>query len=203
MSKQWQRMHKHDTYYKQAKSTGYRSRAVYKLLQIDKKFKVFRRGDHVLDLGAAPGGWAQAAINMVGSSGSVVGIDLEQIRPLEGAKFLIGDITDNDVIEVIKNGSELDKFEIIISDAAPNISGNYSIDQANSIYLAEAAVKIVMELLKMNGNFVVKIFEGEDFNEFFNHVKTLFRFCRKYSPQASRARSSEIYVVCKGFKGRW
>ena len=201
MSKQWQRMHKNDTYYKQAKSTGYRSRAVYKLLQINKKFRIFRTGDNVLDLGSAPGGWAQAALSLVGTSGVVVGIDLEPIRSLEGVKFFIGDITDNDVIEVIKNKSDLDKFEIIISDAAPNISGNYSLDQANSIYLAEASMKIVLELLKPNGNFVVKIFEGEDFNEFFNYVKTIFRFCRKYSPQASRARSSEIYVVCKGFKG--
>ena len=195
MSKQWQKMRKHDQYYKQAKTYGYRSRAAYKLKQINKKFRILQHGDYVLDLGAAPGGWTQVALEIVGSRGKVIGIDLEPITKINNATFLIGDITNDGIVESIARQIEDKKFDVIISDAAPNISGNYSIDQAKSVYLAESALNLAVQLLKPNGNLVIKVFEGEDFQQFFLKIKKVFRISKKFSPKASRARSSEIYVI--------
>lgn len=199
MSKQWQIAHKHDGYYKRAKAEGYRSRAAFKLKQINNKFKIFRPGDIVLDLGAAPGGWSQAALEMVGTSGLVIGIDLEHINPLENAIFLEGDITDNGVVDLINEHTKGSEIQVVISDAAPNISGNYGLDQARSVYLAETALDLAKKVLKPNGNFVVKVFEGVDFKEFLDHVKISFKTYKRFSPQASRTRSSEIYVIGLGF----
>jgi 23S rRNA (uridine2552-2'-O)-methyltransferase len=200
MTKQWQRMRKKDDYYKQAKAHGYRSRAAYKLKQINNKFKIFRRGDKVLDLGAAPGGWSQVAVELVGETGDVLGIDLESISSIEHATFVIGDITDKDLIEAIFEHFNNAKINIVMSDAAPNISGNYSVDQARSVYIAQAALNIAQKCLTLGGNFIVKVFEGEDFKEFLDSVKDDFHKARIYSPKASRARSSEVYVIGIGFK---
>ncbi len=203
MTKQWIRTHKHDPYYKQAKVQGYRSRAAFKLKQINNKFKVIRRGNLVLDLGAAPGGWSQVASELVGESGKVIGIDLENIKKLSDTHnviFLKGDITSKKVADLIIDHLNDDRVDVVISDAAPNISGNYSIDQAKSIFLAEAALKLGEKLIKADGNLIIKVFEGEDFLEFYNRLKMRFRSVKKFSPEASRTRSSEIYVICKGFK---
>jgi 23S rRNA (uridine2552-2'-O)-methyltransferase len=204
MSKQWLQKHKHDTYYKQAKADGYRSRAAYKLKQINNKFKVIRRGDIVLDLGAAPGGWTQVAAELVGSKGKIVGVDLNAIEELKDHNnniyFLTGDITDEEVVGDISQYINEKDVNVIISDAAPNISGNYSMDQAKSIYLAEAVLKLARIFLKPHGNLVVKIFQGEDFPEFFQIIKTQFRFSKVFSPKASRVRSSEVYVIGLNYK---
>jgi len=193
-------MHKHDSYYRQAKAHGYRSRAAYKLQQINNKFKLIRRGNVVLDLGAAPGGWLQVASELVGEKGKVLGVDLNRIKELPNVTLLIGDITDPKLIDSIKAHLSDGCVDVVISDVAPNISGNYSIDQARSVFLAKAALNLAKQFLRPNGNFVVKVFEGEDFQEFFNQLKKLFRQSKKFSPQASRARSSEIYVIGLGFK---
>jgi 23S rRNA (uridine2552-2'-O)-methyltransferase len=206
MTKQWLRAHKKDGYYKRAKTQGYRSRAAYKLMEINKKFKIIQKGDTVIDLGAAPGGWSQVAAENVGDNGLVIGIDLAAINPLENAdnkgivKFLKGDITKPETISKIKYEVGGRKIKVVISDLAPNISGNYSIDHANSIFLAEAALNIAQQVLTEGGAFVVKVFEGEDFFEFKNKVKKIFKTCNIFSPKASRQRSSEIYVIGLRFK---
>ena len=200
MSKQWLKTHKQDSYYKQAKASGYHSRAAFKLKQINKKFKVIRSGDIVLDLGAAPGGWSQVAARLVGEAGKVIGVDLKPIVKVENAIFIVGDMTDKKTLEAIKEHVDDKGVDVVISDAAPNISGNYSIDQAKSVYLAENALDIANQLLNPDGNFVVKVFEGEDFQQFFKRVKDAFWHGKKFSPKASRARSSEIYVIGLGYK---
>ena len=198
MGKQWQRMHKKDTYYKRAKAEGYRSRAAYKLKEINSKFNIIHKSDVVLDLGAAPGGWSQVAAELVGANGLVIGVDLDRINPIKNFSnvfFLTGDITDAKIVDTITEKMMGRDVNIIISDAAPNISGNYSVDQANSIYLAEAALKLADQLLVPKGNFIVKVFEGEDFKEFIDRVKSKFQKRRIFSPKASRSRSSEVYVM--------
>ncbi len=197
MTKKWLREHKTDPYYRRAKAEGYRSRAVYKLLEINKKFHILHRGDMILDLGAAPGGWSQVAADFVGPHGMVLGIDLVQIKGmgLENVKFMIGDITDIGLSEKIRDQTGITEVNAIISDASPNISGNYSIDQARSIYLAENVLRLAGEMLAPGGNLVVKVFEGEDFQIFLGNVREMFKKCRNFSPQASRTRSSEIYVI--------
>ncbi|UCH89721.1 MAG: RlmE family RNA methyltransferase [Thermoplasmata archaeon] len=196
MSKRWLKEHRKETYYRQAKKSGYRSRAAYKLLQINKKFRIFKANQKVLDLGAAPGGWSQVAVELVAPSGTVIGVDIDPIKPLEGAEFIKGDMTSEDTMDLIK--SKIDYADVIISDMSPNISGHYSVDQAKSVYLAEQALDVVVRMLKPGGHFIVKIFQGEDFPEFLQKLKERFEFCKVHSPPASRAQSSEVYVVCKG-----
>jgi 23S rRNA (uridine2552-2'-O)-methyltransferase len=204
MSKQWLHTRKHDSYYKLAKAEGYRSRAAYKLKEIIKKFKVIRSGNIVLDLGAAPGGWSQVASELIGSNGEVIGIDLEPIEELNNkennSRFLIGDITNIELVNEVKEFLHANKVDVVISDAAPNISGKYSIDQAKSIFLAEAVLTIAEKLLKNRGNMVIKIFQGEDFQAFNAKFKTHFRGTRIFSPKATRTRSSEIYIIGFGYK---
>jgi 23S rRNA (uridine2552-2'-O)-methyltransferase len=200
MSNQWIRAHKHDEYYKRSKAEGYRSRAAYKLKQINNKFKLIGSGNIVLDLGCAPGGWSQVAAELVGDKGKVIGIDLEPVNKYKNVIFLIGDITDPHTEEMLKEQLDGKLVDVIISDAAPNISGNYSVDQARSVFLAESALALAQQFLKGNGNFVVKVFEGADFHEFNKLVKKYFRKTKNYSPAASRSRSSEVYIIAKGFR---
>lgn len=197
MSNNWLREAKKDYYYKEAKSLGYRSRAAFKLKQINKKFKIMKNGNYVVDLGAAPGGWSQVAYEIVGKNGVVIGIDIKEINQIEGITFIKGDVENQEIInKVIK---KIDKADVVISDMSPKISGNYSMDHARSIYLANLALNSLKTLLKNGGNFLVKVFEGDMFKEFFEEVKSNFNFAKIYSPKASRAKSSEIYIVAKGF----
>jgi 23S rRNA (uridine2552-2'-O)-methyltransferase len=198
MSKRWLQEHRREAYYRKAKREGYRSRAAYKLLQIDKKFKLFRPGQSVLDLGAAPGGWTQVVVEQVGQDGKVVAVDLDPCKPLDGALFIKGDMTDEATVEKIIE--ELGQANVIISDMSPNISGQYSVDQARSVYLAEQSLIIAEKILKAGGHFVVKIFQGEDFPEFLQKLKDRFQFVKVFSPPASRSQSSEVYVVCKRYE---
>jgi len=196
----WYRERKKEHFYRAAKKEGYRSRAAYKLKQIQSRFHVIRKGDVVIDLGAAPGGWSQVAREIVGEKGLVVGIDLQPIKPIKGAIFIVGDITKKETIEKIKEKIGNKKVDVIISDMSPNISGNYSLDHANSIWLAENALDFAKKFLKNNGNFICKVFEGELLKEFLNKVKTSFEVVKLHSPPASRKSSSEIYVIAKIFK---
>lgn len=198
MSKRWLREHRSETYYRRAKKEGYRSRAAFKLLQINKKFRIFKSGQAVVDLGAAPGGWSQAAVEQVGPSGKVVGIDLDTIKPLDGAEFIKGDMTAVQTMEELMG--LLDRADVIISDMSPNISGQYSIDQAKSVYLATSALEVAEKILKAGGHFIVKVFQGEDFPEFITKLKDRFDFVKVFSPPASRSQSSEVYVICKNYK---
>ena len=197
MSKQWLREHRKEAYYKKAKREGYRSRAAFKLFQINKKFRLMKEGQRVIDLGAAPGGWSQVALELVGSGGKVIGVDIDSITPMTGVDFIKGDMTAEETLDRIKEKMEV--ADVIISDLSPNISGHYSVDQAKSVYLAGMALKTAERLLRPGGKFVVKIFEGEDFPEFLQNLRKKFEFVKVYSPPATRQQSSEVYVVCKRY----
>ena len=200
MSKRWYREHKKEHFYRSAKKEGYRSRAAYKLKQIDKRFSLISKGDNVVDLGAAPGGWCQVAAELVGENGKVVGIDLDHISPLDGVIIIRGDLLDERTVDRVR--SEISTVDVVISDMSPNISGVYSLDQARSFELAMCTLGIAEKILRRYGNMVTKIFEGEDFKTYLTEVKKKFQLVKPYSPPASRNKSSERYVVCKGFKGR-
>jgi 23S rRNA (uridine2552-2'-O)-methyltransferase len=199
MSKRWLKERKNDFYYKKAKQLNYRSRASFKLHQIDERFSIFKEGYSVADLGAAPGGWLQIAKERVGEQGKVVGVDLQHIDPLAGVETIRGDMTKPETVEELKRllGG---KANVVISDMSPNISGAYSIDHARSIDLCTHALNFAKQTLKPGGSLVMKVFEGEMINEFLAEVRKSFVTVRLHAPKASRSSSSEIYIVAKGFK---
>lgn len=206
MSQRWIKERKTDYHYKMAKKENYRSRASYKLLQIDDKFKIFKKRNSVIDLGCSPGGWSQVAKEL--TDGIVIGIDILDTEKLNGVEFIKGDITQEETInKVISLLNEIQKSNeknfgvgVVISDMSPNISGSYSTDHARSIYLCEKALEFAEKVLKKNGNFVVKVFQGDLLQEFFDRVKSKFAFCKIFKPKSSRARSSEVYIIAKGFQ---
>jgi 23S rRNA (uridine2552-2'-O)-methyltransferase len=194
---------KHDRFYKEAKTAGYRSRSAFKLLQISRKFTLIKPGDVVVDLGAAPGGWSQVARELVGDRGLVVSVDLQPMAPLAGVVVLKGDITNEETIATIQEAlaSHARKaVDVVISDAAPQLSGNKDLDQYRSFELSTAALTLAVKLLKNNGSFVTKIFQGEYYPEFYKNVKEQFQITKAYAPEASRKRSAEVYVVGKGYR---
>ncbi|RLF29843.1 MAG: 23S rRNA (uridine(2552)-2'-O)-methyltransferase [Thermoplasmata archaeon] len=196
----WYRERKREHFYKAAKKEGYHSRAAYKLKQIQSRFHIIRKGDVVVDLGAAPGGWSQVAKELVGKKGLLIAVDIQPIKPIDGIVFIKGDMTKNETIEKIKNKINGRKINVVISDMSPNISGNYSMDHANSIWLSENALGFAKKFLKNNGNFVCKVFDGELLRDLLEKVKDCFEIVKLHSPPASRKSSSEIYVVAKKFK---
>jgi 23S rRNA (uridine2552-2'-O)-methyltransferase len=195
----WYQEKKKEYFYNEAKRRGYRSRSAFKLKQIQNKFKIIKKTDFVLDLGAAPGGWSQVTNEIVGGKGRIIGIDILHIKPINNIEFLLGDITEKSTIMKIINIAGENQFDVILSDMSPNISGNYSIDHAKSIHLCKKSLKLVDILLKTNGNFLCKIFMGEEFEEFLNFFKNKFRNVKIFSPPASRKSSSEIYLIGKKF----
>jgi len=200
MPTRWYQEKKREHFYKQAKKDGYRARSAFKLKQIQNKFKILKEGNTIIDLGAAPGGWSQVAKEIVGDKGKVIGIDLLPIQSIEDVTFIEGDMTDDNSINEIKNIMNNRQADTILSDMSPDISGNYSVDQARSIHLCEQAFKTCSEFLRPGGNFVCKVFMGEDFQEFFQKIKKQFQTVKQFSPSASRKTSSEIYVIAKSFK---
>lgn len=202
MPKSWIRQRKKDYYYRKAKEEKFRSRAAYKLLQAVKKYGFIKKGYIVVDLGAAPGGWIQASRKIVGEDGFILGVDIVPIEPFEEENILtiVADITDPKTIENIKN--LLPKpADTVISDVSPKISGIWEIDHARQIDLALNSMKIACEVLRPNGNFFVKVFEGDMLRDFVNKLKENFSMVRLVKPKASRAKSSEIYVLAMGLKG--
>jgi len=191
----WYREKKKEHFYKKAKRKGYRSRSAFKLKQIQKKFNIINRSDWVLDLGAAPGGWSQVSEEYVGSNGGVIGVDLNYIKPLKGAEFLRGDLTEEETIDEIKDNMDKEYVDVILSDMSPNISGNYSVDHARSVYLCYKALEIAKRILKNEGNFVCKVFEGQDLKKLEEKLSNNFKKVKRYSPPASRKSSSEIYLI--------
>lgn len=183
-----------DYYYRKAKEEGYRARSAYKLLQINEKFNVIRKDDSVVDLGAAPGGWLQVAQKL--SGGKIVGVDLEGIAPIPGVVTFKADITAESTVDLVKGALGGDA-DVVICDAAPNLSGAWDRDHAISIDLARSALKMAQKLLKPRGNFVVKVFQGDMFNDYLNEVRQEFVAVHAHSPAASRKESSETYVVGK------
>ena len=197
MSKRWVMDRKKDYYYRKAKKENYRSRAAYKLMQLDERFKLFREGYIVIDLGASPGGWSQVASAKVGTSGRVISIDLKAIEPIEGVDIIKGDAraesTKQEVRKFISDGHA----DIILSDMAPNISGNYSFDHARSIELADMAIEYSAIFLRKGGNLAVKVFDGDMAQDFFKQIVSQFKVAKRFAPKASRKTSSEIYMIGK------
>ncbi len=202
MTRRWQNERKNEYYYRQAKKLDYRSRASFKLQQIQGKFKIMRRGGVVVDLGAAPGGWLQVAREEVGPKGTVVGVDLQAIQPLEGVKTIRGDITQKETVEELLAALGGKRADTVLSDMSPNISGNYSMDHARSVDLVIHALEFGKQVLKPGGNMVMKVFEGDMLKDLLKEVRSNFDFVKLHSPAASRSSSSEIYIVAKGFKGK-
>ncbi|MEM2869392.1 MAG: RlmE family RNA methyltransferase [Thermoplasmata archaeon] len=201
MSLRWYLARKKDPYYRMAKRERYRSRAAYKLLQLQERFGVIRPGDVVVDLGASPGGWSQVAASLAGPLGLVVAVDRARMAPLEGVFFVRGDLRSPSTRERVMEALGTRLADVVISDMSPHISGNYSIDHARSIELCEAALSFARQCLRRGGGFVAKVFEGDMFREFLKKLERDFRSCRAHHPPASRKSSSEVYVVCRGFKG--
>ena len=195
MSKRWAQERKKDHYYKMAKRDNYRSRAAYKLSQIDRRFDIFNTGDAVIDLGANPGSWSQMALELVGETGIIIALDLKPIESIPGVTFIKGDvrskITKKKVTELIPETG----INVIVSDMAPNISGNYSLDHAKSIELAEMALEYADEFLNKDGHMIVKVFDGDLAGDYFGQIKEKFKVSKRYAPKASRKSSSEIYMI--------
>ena len=182
-----------DAFQRKARREGYRARSTYKLKDIQKRSKIFKNGDKVLDLGAAPGGWSQVALEFIGEEGKLVGVDLQHILPLAGAIFIQGDLRESETREQLQE--LMPKADVVISDMSPNLSGNYSVDQARSVELSSLALEIAAE--RKASAFVVKVFEGVDFQEYRKAVIDEFGSVRTLSPEASRKQSSEVYLIAK------
>ena len=200
-SKGWLKEHRDDHYVQQALRDGYRSRACYKLLELQDKDRLFRPGMTVLDLGSAPGGWSQVAADLVGHKGRVIASDILPMDGLAGVEFIQGDFTEDEIFERIQAAIGDQPLDLVISDMAPNISGMSALDQPRSMYLVELAVHMAREVLAPGGSFVAKVFQGEGFEDLMRECKTSFATVLTRKPKASRARSREVYLVAKNFKG--
>ncbi len=198
-SGRWLKEHFDDQYVKRSKEAGLRSRASFKLQEIDAKDKLLKPGSTVVDLGAAPGGWSQVAAELVGERGRVVASDILQMDPLAGVEFIQGDFTEEAVLEKILQALGGERADLVISDMAPNMSGNASIDQPAAMYLVELALDLSRQVLKPGGNFLVKVFQGEGFDAYLQDMRSSFTSVVTRKPDASRARSREVYLLGKGF----
>jgi 23S rRNA (uridine2552-2'-O)-methyltransferase len=201
LPKAWLNERKNEYYFKKAKEENYRSRSTYKLVQTNEKYGFIQRNNIVVDLGAAPGGWIQAARKMTGKNGFVLGIDLKPIEPFtqEYIRTIIADFTEPGTIDVIMSFLRR-KADVVLCDAAPNIIGVWEVDHARQIDLAEKALEIAQCVLRPSGSFFVKVFEGELLNDFMQTVKILFDEVKLVKPQASRQQSSEMYLLALGLK---
>ena len=201
-SKAWLKEHRDDPYVQQAQREGYRSRACYKLLELQDKDKLIRPGMTVLDLGSAPGGWSQVAVARVGDHGRVVASDILPMDGLAGVTFIEGDFTQEGVFEQILAALGDKPIDLVISDMAPNMSGVNAVDQPRVIYLVELALNMAQRVLAPGGGFVAKLFHGEGFDQVFQTAKGSFSKVLTRKPKASRPRSREVYMVAKEFRGR-
>lgn len=199
-SKAWLKEHREDPYVQQAQREGYRSRACYKLLEIQEKDRVIRPGMTVLDLGSAPGGWSQVAVALVGHSGRVIASDILPMDSLAGVEFIEGDFTGDDVFGQILDTIGAGRVDLVLSDIAPNMSGVNAVDQPRSIYLVELALDMARRVLAPGGTFVAKVFQGEGFDELFRAARESFDKVLTRKPRASRPRSREVYLVARGFR---
>ena len=200
-SKAWLKEHREDPYVQQAQREGYRSRACYKLLEIQERDRLIRPGMTVLDLGSAPGGWSQVAAALVGHSGRVIASDILPMDTLAGVEFIEGDFTSDEVFQQILDALGDTPVDLVISDMAPNMSGMSAVDQPRSIYLVELALDMARQVLAPGGSFVSKVFQGEGFDELFRGAKGSFGKVLTRKPKASRPRSREVYLVATDFRG--
>nr|WP_299245312.1 23S rRNA (uridine(2552)-2'-O)-methyltransferase RlmE [uncultured Halomonas sp.] len=197
----WLKEHFDDAYVQRAWQDGYRSRASYKLLEIDAKDHLFRPGMTVIDLGAAPGGWSQIAVDKVGPEGRVIASDILEMDALAGVDFIQGDFTEDHVLEAILESLDGRPVDLVISDMAPNMSGMAAIDQPQAMYLAELALDLVRQVLSPDGSLLIKVFQGEGFDDYLKTLRQAFVKVVTRKPDSSRARSREVYLLAKRYKG--
>jgi 23S rRNA (uridine2552-2'-O)-methyltransferase len=199
-SQNWLKEHFDDPYVKKAQKEGHRSRATFKLDEIDQKDKLIHAGMSVVDLGAAPGGWSDYALEKVGDKGTVVALDILPMTPLTGVHFIQGDFRDDEVLEELNNVLNGRQIDLVLSDMAPNMTGVGSIDQPASMYLVELALDFAVNNLSKQGCFLVKVFQGEGFDEFLKAMRDSFNKVVTRKPGASRSRSREVYLLGRGLK---
>ena len=196
----WIKKHVNDPFVKKAQVDGYRSRASYKLLEIVEKDRLIRSGMTIVDLGSTPGGWSQVAARLVGHDGRVHALDILPMDAIAGVDFIEGDFTEESVFEELLNLIENRPVDLVISDMAPNLSGNKAVDQPAMVYLAELALELAGKVLSSNGVFIAKLFQGQGFDVFVLEVRKLFNEVSIIKPDASRSRSREVYLMAKGLR---
>ena len=202
-SKQWLREHFTDNYVKLAQKQGYRSRAVYKLLEIQQREHILCPGMTVVDLGAAPGSWSELAAQLITTSGRVIAVDILPMQPIDNVKFIHGDFTTEEILFKLvgaKRQSSARYIDVVLSDMAPNMSGIMTVDQTKAIYLAELAWDFAVQYLKVGGHLVMKIFQGSGTDELIRAIRPYFNVVKFLKPAASRSRSREFYLLAKQFK---
>jgi 23S rRNA (uridine2552-2'-O)-methyltransferase len=200
-SSEWLRRHVNDPFVKQAQIDGYRSRSAYKLIELNEKDRLIRPNMRILDLGSAPGGWSQVAGRLVGRKGRVLATDILPMDPVANVDFIQGDFTDEKIVEQLLGWLDGGRFDLIISDIAPNLSGIDSADQAGSMYLLELALDTVRKTLEPGATFAAKMFQGSGSDEYMKELRRSFEKVLIRKPNASRKESREVYIVAKGFKG--
>lgn len=200
-SARWLREHFTDEYVRRAQAEGYRSRAVYKLLEIHEKDRLLRPGMTVVDLGAAPGGWSQLAARLVGREGRVIAVDLLPMEPLADVEFFQGDFRETALLDRLLDALADRPVDLVLSDMAPNASGIKAVDQPRGLYLAELALDFAGRRLRPGGNFLVKAFQGEGFDAFLKDLRVAFATVAPRKPRASRARSAEQYLLARNYRG--
>jgi 23S rRNA (uridine2552-2'-O)-methyltransferase len=196
-SNKWLSEHFDDHYVKLAQQKGLRSRSAFKLLELQEKYLLVKPGMVIVDLGAAPGGWCQVVRPLVGESGQVIALDILEMEPLDGVEFIRGDFTEKEPLHTLERALGKRKVDLVLSDMAPNMSGMSTIDQAKAMYLAELALEFVRNHLKPGGNYVVKLFQGTDFDGYVREVRSLFKQVQVRKPKASRPRSREVYLLAR------
>ena len=199
-SKKWLAEHFDDPFVKLAQRQGLRSRSAFKLQELQEKFRLVRPGMTVVDLGAAPGGWCQVLQPLVGSGGRIIALDVLPMEPLADVLFVQGDFTEEGPLRELESALDGARADLVLSDMAPNISGMAAVDQAKAMYLAELALDFVESWLKPGGDFVVKLFQGTDFDSYVKTVRGLFGNVRIFKPKASRPRSREVYLLARGLR---
>ncbi|GAL06025.1 23S rRNA (uridine(2552)-2'-O)-methyltransferase RlmE [Photobacterium aphoticum] len=199
-SGRWLKEHFDDKYVLEAQKKGYRSRAIFKIEEIQQKDKLLKPGMTVVDLGAAPGGWSQYAADVVGDDGQVIACDILPMDSLPGVSFLQGDFREEAVLEALLDRIQPDMVDVVLSDMAPNMSGNLASDQPRAMYLVELALDMCRQVLAPNGSFAVKVFQGEGFDQYLAEVRSMFKVVKIRKPDSSRDRSREVYIVATGYK---
>lgn len=200
-SSSWLKEHFDDEYVKMAQKEGYRSRAIYKLLEIQEKDRIIKQGMTIVDLGAAPGGWSQLAANLVGRKGRVIALDILPMASLADVEIIEGDFREEAVMEQLLESLNNEKVDLVMSDMAPNMSGMPVADLPRAMYLAELTLDLANKVLREGGDILVKVFQGEGFDEYLRSLRAAFTKVQSRKPKASRPRSREVYLIGRGFKG--
>ncbi|MFC0269162.1 23S rRNA (uridine(2552)-2'-O)-methyltransferase RlmE [Kushneria aurantia] len=196
----WMKEHFDDVWVKRRWADGYRSRASYKLIEIDDRDRLLKKGAGVVDLGAAPGGWSQVAAARVGSSGRVVATDILEMDPVGGVDFIQGDFTEEATLHAMLEALDGQPVDLVLSDMAPNMSGQAAIDQPGAMYLVELALDMAQQVLSPGGDFLAKVFQGEGFDDYLAELRRHFDKVQTRKPEASRPRSREVYLLGRGFR---